>query len=64
MKLHQIISGRYSVIQHTKGQYKLVRVLGYYDSEEQAERELYAILFGRKSEREVEQAYHRSLSDS
>lgn len=64
MKINAIISGSYSVIQHTEGQYKLVRVLGYYETECEAERELQAILTGSKSEREVELAYHQSLADS
>ncbi|MFC4408992.1 hypothetical protein ACFOZY_00940 [Chungangia koreensis] len=64
MKINTIISGVYSVIQHTEGQFKLVRVLGYYESEVEAERELQAILNGRKTEREVEHAYHQSLTDS
>lgn len=64
MKINTIISGTYSVIQHTESQYKLVRVLGYYDSELEAESDLQAILHGWKSEREVEREYQKSLIDS
>jgi hypothetical protein len=53
MKINRILSGVYSVIDHA-GKKRLVRIIGEYKTEEEANRDLYDILMNYKTESEVE----------
>ncbi|MGB3261339.1 hypothetical protein [Paenisporosarcina sp.] len=53
----EYIGGTYTVIEHRKDRYQLVRIIGEYKNEEEAEKDLIDILLKIKKEYEVEDLY-------
>ena len=53
----EYIGGTYTVIEHGKGRYQLVRIIGEYENEEAAEKDQLDILLKIKKEYEVEDVY-------
>ena len=53
----EYIGGTYTVIEHRKDRYQLVRIIGEYKNEEEAEKDLTDILLKIQKEYEVEDVY-------
>lgn len=53
----EYIGGTYTIIEPGKGRYQLVRIIGEYENEEAAEKDMLDILLKSKKEYEVEDVY-------
>ncbi|MGE6486963.1 hypothetical protein [Paenisporosarcina sp. NPDC076898] len=53
----EYMGGTYTVIEHGKDRYQLVRIIGEYENEEAAEKDQLDILLKIKKEYEVEDVY-------
>jgi|GEM_PF-2842748 len=53
MKIHQITSSNYSVFEHRKGVYWLVKVIGEYSTQSEAYSDMLDIMNNKVTEQEV-----------
>lgn len=57
MRILTITSSTYSVIEHEKNRYRLVKIIGEYKDQTDAYRDVHNILSGKKSESDIEHKY-------
>jgi hypothetical protein len=53
MKINKITSPSYSIIKQPTGRYRLVKVIGEYNSVDEANSDMYKLLTNQKTEQEV-----------
>jgi hypothetical protein len=61
MKIHQITSSSYSVFEHRKGVYWLVKVIGEYSSKNEAYSDMLDIMNNKVTEQEVEWKHQNEI---
>ncbi|MGG0716275.1 hypothetical protein ABE096_01570 [Robertmurraya massiliosenegalensis] len=54
MEIHYVTSSTYSVLEHRKGKYRLVKIVGEYESRKEAFSDLVDLLENMKNENQVE----------
>lgn len=59
MKVEYILSSTYNILEHRKGRYRLVKVIGDYDSKEKALKDLLFILERIVPEEEIEAKWRK-----